>query len=441
LRELHRDSGEYDGLRYVLMTAYESIFYGMPYVSCMVAGVVLLSLVLQKNAIVARSVAFSFQFWIVPFFYLTYMALAQRISASLVVALCLELLFLAVYQVLFRRLFAVVTAITPQQLPQMLNYLRVGIWFILILSVPLYLQSGVGIFSSGSRNEFLQGSRLNLYLVYASALVQCAMTPIVAAIVNTEKRWRASVILYLVLISLLSVLSASKGGVVLTMFAIASLLKFDRPRDSLRVLLIPVCAVATLFTSTVFIVGKFLSLKPWDMVSLMFSRLFLANDGRALAIDWSGYLGHDSASLFRESFRLIATLIGNAPQYPPLGEFLYTLRFGTVGIVGANTSCTALLIAYGSDLEKIFFAFLLAGAALGTALLADISKHGKLPKLAVGIGLLSLLSQDFLAFQVWINILVLMCALVIFKVILTTIVRLAGEPGTLAHKSTAILPQ
>lgn len=423
------------------MTAYESIFQGMPYVSCIIAGVVLLSFVLQKQATVARSVAFSFQFWIAPLFYLSYIALSQRISALLVVAFFLELDFLVIYQVLFKRLFAAVTAISPEQLEQMLNYLRAGIWLIILLSAPIYVQSGVGIFASGSRNEFLQGSRLNLYLVYSSLLIQCAMTPIVAAIVNIEKRWRASVILYLALISVLSVLSGSKGGVVLTLFAIVSLLKFDRARDWFRVLLIPMFAAAALFTSTVLIVGKFLSLEPWKMVSLMFSRLFLANDGRALAIDWSGYLGHAAASLFRETFRLIATLSGNAPQYPPLGELLYTLQFGAFGFVGANTSSTALLVAYGSDLEKIGFALLLAGAAAGTALLSDVSRRGRLPKLAIGIGLLSLLSQDFLAFQVWINLLALLSVLAIFKMILSTIIRLAGEPGSLTHNAPAILPQ
>jgi hypothetical protein len=200
-------------------------------------------------------------------------------------------------------------------------------------------------------------------------------------------------------------------------------------------------AAAALFTSTVFIVGKFLSLEPWEMISLMFSRLFLANDGRALAIDWSGYLSHGATSLFRESFRLIATLLGNAPQHPPLGELLYTLQFGTFGLVGANTSSTALLVAYGSDLEKIGFALLLAGTAAGTALVSDVSRHGRLPKLAIGIGLLSLLSQDFLAFQIWINLLILLWVLAIFKMILSTVIRLAGEPGALAHKPPANLLQ
>lgn len=397
----------------------------------------MLSLLIEKQAIVARSIVFSFQPWLAPLFYLTYMAIAHRVTAVVVVALSIEVLFLAIYQILFRRLFAAVTAISSQQLSRMLNYLRVGIWLIIILALPVYLQTGVGIFSSGSRNEFLEGSRSNLYLVYASSMVQCAMTPIVAAIINIERRWRVSVVLYLVLVSILSILSASKGSVVLTMFAIASLLKFERVRDSLRVLMVPICGAATLFTIVVYIVGQFLSLEPQEMVSLIFSRLFLTNDCRALAIDWSGYMGHDSASVFRESFRLYATLIGNAPQYPQLGQLLYTLQYGTTGMVGANTSSTALLIAYGGDIEKILFALLLAAAAVGTGLIADIRGRGSVLRLAVGIGLLSLLSQDFLAFQIWLNLLVLLCVVIVIKAMLTKILRL----GISVHRPSVILPQ
>jgi hypothetical protein len=411
------------------MSAYETIFYGMPYISCILAGVGILSLVLQKRAMLARSILFSFQFWVAPLFYFTYMAIVHRASAVAVIAGCLELLFLAIYQVLFRRLFVAVTAISYQRLPRMLIYLKVGTWIVVVLTVSLYLQSGAGIFSEGSRNEFLVDSRLNLYLTYASGLVQVVMTPVVAAIVNVERRWSGSVVLYLVLISATSVLSASKGGVILTLLAIVSLLKFERARDFLRVLLVPICGAAVIFSVTVYFVGQFLSLEPFEMISLMFSRLFLTNDCRALAIDWSGYLGDQGASLFGESFRLYAALIGNGPKLPPLGQLLYGLQYGTVGMVGANTSSTALLIAYGSDIGKILFTLLLVGTALGIGLLAYIPGRWDVPRLAIGIGLLSLLSQDFLAFQVWINILVLLFVAGLTKAILADILRLASAKG------------
>jgi hypothetical protein len=349
----------------------------------------------------------------------------QRTSAVVLIAACLELFFWVVYQILFSRLFAAVTAISGQQLPRMLIYLRVGTWILVALTVPLYLQPGAGIFSEGSRLEFLAGSRLNLYLVYASSLLQVVMVPLIAGIINVERRWRGAVVFYLVLITAVSVLSASKGGVILTLLAITSLLKFDRATGAFRVLMVPICGAAALCSITVYFVGQFLSLKVSEMLSLMFSRFFLTNDCRALAIDWSGYLGNSSASIFSESFRLYAGLLGNAPKYPPLGQLLYSLQFGTIGLAGANTSSTALLIAYGSDIGKILFTALLAGGTVGIALLADIPGGGNVPRLAIGISLLALLSQDFLAFQLWLNILTLLFVAALAKTMLSKILKLA----------------
>jgi hypothetical protein len=262
-------------------------------------------------------------------------------------------------------------------------------------------------------------------------MAQAAMTPVVAYIINSQRRWSGTVVLYLIVISGFSVLSASKGGAILSMLAIASLLDFERARDYVRILRIPIAGTIMLLLATVIYVGKFLTLKPAEIISLMFSRIFLANDGRALAIDWSGYLGYNSTSILRESFRLYAGLIGNSPKNLPLGQLLYALEFGTTGLVGANTSSTALLIAYGGDVGRIFFALLLAGAAVGVGLLADIPGRGNASRLAVGILLLSLLTQDFLAFQVLVNTLILLSVTVLGGTMLMRLVRRASADGAM----------
>jgi hypothetical protein len=423
------------------MSAYQTIFYSMPYISYILAGVALLSLILQKQAILARSIAFSLQFWIAPLFYFTYMAIVQRTAAVVVIAVCLELLFLAIYQVLFRRLFAAVVIVSEQRLSKMLVYLKGGTWIVIAMAVFIFCQGGAGIFSKGSKSDIVVGSRLNLYIIYASSLVQVAMIPVIAAIINTEKRWRGSVLFYLIVISILSVLSGSKGGILLTLLAITSLLKFECVRDFIRVLWAPLGCVVVLFSVTVYVVGQFLSLEPSAMISLMFSRIFLTDDCRALAIDWSGLLGYHSTSIFRESFRLYANLIGNPPAFPPLGNYLYALQFGLEGIDGANTSSTALLIAYGSDIGKILFVVLLAGVALGTGILADIPGRGHVLRLAVGINLLSLLSQDFLAFQLTTNILVILLVAVLIKTMFTKILRLASTRESMARRPPMMLPE
>jgi hypothetical protein len=416
-----------------MMPAYQTIFYGIPSIVGILAGVGLLSLVFQKQAILARSIVFSFQFWIAPLFYFTYMAIVHRIFALVVIAGCLELLFMAIYLVLFNKLLAAVTTVSPQFHSRMLSYLKVGTWILIGISVYTFIQPGAGIFSEGSRIEYLAGSRLNLYLVYASVLVQAAMIPVVAAIINNEKRWNRPVVLYLVLISINSVLGGSKGGVLLAMLAIASLLKFKHAREYIRVLWGPICGTAALFSITVYIVGRFLLLEPSQMVSIMFNRLFLANDARSLAIDWSKYLASSGTSLFSESFRNLATLIGDAPKYPPLGQFLYSLQFGTVGLAGGNSSSTALLIAYGSDLERVLFTVLLAIAALAIGLLAEIPGRSDVIRLAIGISLLALLSQDLLAFELCINTFVLLSAAVLTRAIFVKLLRKASATGAMTR--------
>ena len=415
------------------MLAYQTIFYGIPAIVCTLAGVGLLSLVLQKHAILARSIVFSFQFWIAPLFYFTYMAIVHRIFSSVIIAGCVELFFMAIYLVLFRRLFAAVTAVTPEFHSRMLSYLKVGTWILIVQSVYIFLQPGAGIFSEGSRIEYLAGSRLNLYFVYVSLLVQAAMIPVVAAIINNEKRWNRAVVLYLVLISIGSILSGSKGSVLLAMLAIVSLLKFDRAHDYIRVLWGPICGTVALFLITVYIVGRFLLLEPSQMVSIMFSRIFLANDTRSLAIDWSKYLDSSGTSLFRESFRSLATLIGVAPKYPPLGQFLYSLQFGTVGLVGGNSSSTALMIAYGSALEKSLFTVLLAIVAVAIGLLAEIPGRSDVLRLAIGISLLALLSQDLLAFELCINAFVLLFAAALARAMFLKLLRRASATGAMAR--------
>ncbi|MGB6305961.1 MAG: hypothetical protein WBF45_19590 [Acidobacteriaceae bacterium] len=237
------------------------------------------------------------------------------------------------------------------------------------------------------------------------------MIPIMAAILNREKRWSAIIVFYLAIESVLSILSGSKGGSVLMLIAVLSLLQFQSAREYLALLRIPIIVITTIVGSTIYYVGKFLHLDPVEMMALMGSRFFLANDARALAIDYAGHLDQASTSLFRESFRFYASLLGLPPVNPPLGQLLYTQAFSTEGLTGANTSATALLIAYGGDFERVLFAFGLSLVAITLWLLIRRRNEYQLAIAAVGISLLALLSQDFLAFQVTINVLALLCIL------------------------------
>ncbi|MDG6999712.1 MAG: hypothetical protein JRN15_11420 [Nitrososphaerota archaeon] len=409
------------------MSAYQAIFSTIPAVVCILAAIGVLSVVLERRAIVARSILFSFPLWLAPLFYFVYAATAESTSPLVILAGCIELFFLGIYLVLFRRLFLAVTAISSQRVTEMLSYLKRGTSVLLVLAIPLFVQGGVGIFSKGSRIAILAESRLSLYLSYSLLLIEALMVPTVAAIINAQKRWCWPVVRYLLLISVLSILSASKGAVILALGSILSLIRVDHARDVFRLLWLPISGAIIFFIATVYFVGKFLTLSTSKMISVMFSRIFLANDCRALAIDWSRYLGASGTSLFRESFRLYAGLLGTPPKYPPLGQLLYTLQFGTSGMLGANTSSTALIIAYGGDLERFIFSGLLVCIAVIVGILADLPNRKDPLRLAVGILLISLLSQDFLAFQVLVNTLMMLSFGTLGGWILMRLVRLAAK--------------
>src|SRR5690348_1673650 len=91
-----------------MLTAYESIFAGIPYLAIVLVSIALLSILLQKSASVGRSILFSFGFWLAPLFYIMYVILAHRINSVIVAALSVELLILIVYQLVFSRLLSLV---------------------------------------------------------------------------------------------------------------------------------------------------------------------------------------------------------------------------------------------------------------------------------------------------------------------------------------------
>lgn len=411
-----------------MLTAYNLIFATIPYIIAIIAGISLSTVFLLKSSFIIRSILFSFGFWLSPLFYLMYMVYTRAFSAQVMIAFLLETLFLILYLMSFSILLKVARnshSPTPRTLKQ---WLTAGLLFNLVLVVPLASHAGYGLFSQGSRIQYLADSRLNLYLTYTSSLTASIMIPIMAAILNRERRWSAIVVLYLVVEAALSVVSGSKGGSVLMLIAVLSLLQYQSARDYLTLLRIPVAVITTIVGSTIYYVGGFLHLDPVQMVGLMGSRFFLSNDARALAIDYAGRLDQASTSLFRESFRFYASLVGLPPINPPLGELLYKQAFSTEGLIGANTSATALLIAYGGDLERVIFAFGLSLAAISVWLLCRYRNKYHLVTAAIGLSLLSLLSQDFLAFQVTINILALLCILgVVFLVVQRSAV-LASHP-------------
>jgi len=390
-----------------MITAYQSIFIGIPYVIFLMVIIGLLDFFFSRERILVRSMIFAPTAWIIAPFYIFYMLHVQSMFPKLIIAGFLELCFFVVYLLLFKKLYLTVSQVGYSSLEAMLSRLKWGTLLLVCINAPIHIQDGVGIFADGSRIDFIVGSRVNLYLVYASILLQIVMVPIIASIINLQKRWSKPVLLYLVLMSLFSILAGSRGLPVLALMSIVGLLKFEHMKEYIRLLRIPICASLLLVILIIYFVGSFLSLNPSEMFSLMFTRFFITNDARALAIDWSHYLANLEASLFREAFRSFLA----PPQYPPLGQLLYSLQFGTTGLIGANASATALFIAYGTEIEKLFFVILLLWLLIMIYLSSVNIKYNNILVLTIGVSFVRRLTQDFLAFQVFMNLLILLAVL------------------------------
>lgn len=111
-------------------------------------------------------------------------------------------------------------------------------------------------------------------------------------------------------------------------------------------------------------------------------------------------------SLFGESFRSLATLLGSPPHNPPLGLQLYGDLFGELTGNGANASLMALIVYYFPAGYALVPTLLFIGGMLVVYLAFDCICKGmrrsssKVVVLSLAIFAINQMSQDFLAFQV-----------------------------------------
>ena len=346
---------------------------------------------------------------------------------------------------IYLRSFSVLLSITSD--PDKFNIHRLKYWVkvAMFLEVAILLpliHAGMGLFSSDNlKNEFLLDSRLNMYLTFTQATIQIAMIPIVAVIINLRRKWDKQVVLYILLTSTISLVAGSKGGGLLTILAILSLVKVGSNAAYIKLLRLPIIFLTALFSSIVYFVGGFFHIDPYYMISLMFSRLFLGNDARALAIDYSSQTNEYSISLFRESFRFLSSILGLPPVNPTLGKLLFVLKFSSAAVIdtAANSSSTALLIAYGDDYEKLLFSIVLCFLAIMIFMIIRMRNKYSIVTAAIGIALLSTLSQDILAFQITMNIVVAACVVIFLFVFVRYALVGASHPiRTRVVSSTAV---
>ena len=364
--------------------------------------------------------------WLAPIYFFLYIAFRRIGSPEIWASFIFEMTILALWLRLISKLLKCVNKERKAfEIQKLIQILKFGIGIEIAIACFLFSQDGIGLFSEGSKIEYLSDSRLNLYLTYMSLLISVTLVPVAAAILRFKMQWDKWVVGYILLHLVLSILSGSKGGGLILLVGFLCLLRFPNYAVYFRLLRYPLILGVAFVASTIYFVGDFLKLTSSEMMSLMFSRFFLVNDGRALAIDLANTLNNENISLFQESFRAISSAIGSPPLNIPLGQLLYQEAFSTMGMLGANTSSAALLIAYGDALEKTGFFLVLFVCAVFIYLLASKEGKFKMIRLTIGGSLLNLLSQDFLAFQVIVNLLIAgILAIIIFKIVMR-IIRLS----------------
>jgi hypothetical protein len=336
------------------------------------------------------------------FYAVAFLAEPHPNTMDLLSGLLFETSVLALFFWLLVRLIRDLETIDPIEARRVLKW---SLLLQLLFALPNMTTGGYGLFSEGSRIEYLYSGSLPKYFTYASMLTTGVQTAFLAALVSGTGR--LGVIGWMVILTnfALSVVAGSKGGVFLWLIAVASLIDYRRARipgyKLLGVTLIVACAVMV----SSMIVAEFLGLDLDVFLELALNRFFLNNDARALALDLRN---SQSAgfSLFSEGFRSLGNLFGLPPRNDPLGVLLYSEGLSITNGNGANASFMALATYYFPDgYAMVPATFGMVGAVVVVVLIqlsVGLSRTRASRVVITSICLMSLLiySQDFLAFQV-----------------------------------------
>jgi hypothetical protein len=300
---------------------------------------------------------------------------------------------------------ALFSGVHRMALPAVGRGLRLTLMLQLLVAWPLLASEGFGVFSEGSRIDYLFEGSAAKYLTYLGVLLATVQAGLVARAISIRGRFGLTGLLVAALNLALSLTSGSKGGFFLWLLSVLALIDYRQARISRSRIAAFALFLAAALTVTTEVVSTFIGITWQEFSELAFDRFFLTNDARALAFDLRSSASA-GAGLFVESFRSLAALFGVGPVHPPIGVLLYDLQFATAGNVGANGSLAALIMFYslaGYALVPSIGACVLA--LLLVAAVYVVRATMRRPEtsyavLALGASCLTQLSQDFLAFQV-----------------------------------------
>jgi hypothetical protein len=244
-------------------------------------------------------------------------------------------------------------------------WLRSSLALQLLVSLPLVMSEGFGIFSEGSRIAYLESSGAAKYLTYAGVLLAPVQAGLLAQRLSGGHSPGATGYAVIASTFALSTLSGSKGGIFLWLASTLALTDYRRLRIRWMPILAGLIAVAVALVVTANIISETLGISEIEFAELAISRFFLNNDARALAFDFGG-ASRQPSELVSASFRSLSTLFGHGSIDPPLGLLLYERYFGVSTGNGPNASLIAL-IAYYSMRGYAMFPALIACLGLAAA--------------------------------------------------------------------------
>ncbi len=284
---------------------------------------------------------------------------------------------------------------------------------IISTSVSLYLfvsnPERFGIFSEGSRIDYLSNGSLPLLLTYLSAVFQTALVIVIGSRIYTRKFcWLDIVALMLAFVT--SLLSGSKGAIflaILNMGVLAWGLGYSFRRVSLTLKLLVLTFSITAVGAYLFFMAKFLNFTFEQSINLALSRFVLTADARALASDSSIHsvlMSNTHGTLLAEIFKGFSRKLGVVVSEMPLGVAQYAAAYNIDSFVGANAGLSSFILSYYdsyADLLAIvfcvFFATVIISAAYMT-LNASRRPFERLISLSFLFTILLTFVQDYQAF-------------------------------------------
>lgn len=313
------------------------------------------------------------------------------------------------------------------------DFSKVLFYLLLIrfLIVIILIQSGsYGIFSAFERIDFIGQNWYFKYLNYLSSFLGICQLYITTIIILQKRRKPFTFYLTLIQVILISVLSGSKGEWVLWFMGLFGLTSIVNLKSIRTYLVASILIITFIYSSNILI--KNLGITNTQYYELVFNRLFLNNDARALALDLSSNQSR-SQSFAKNTWRSIGNFVGEPSRDLPIGNVLYNKAFNQSKTTGANASLTALLLFYCNDYQ-IFFCSLLFVIILllFNGLIPILYKSYDYIIYSILIFGIPLLSQDYLAFQIFFRI-IIFHFIILFFINLITSFRYNAINNSFAH--------